>query len=145
VLNQPAFRAAAILLVGANFGCGSSREHAVWSLLDAGIRVVIGTSFADIFYQNCFKNGLLPVRLAPPEVAQLMGDAERAATLTVDLASQLITRPNGQTLRFEIEPFRKQILLLGLDDIGLTLQHAGAIDTYEGRQRAERPWLWGRI
>jgi 3-isopropylmalate/(R)-2-methylmalate dehydratase small subunit len=142
VLNQPAYRQAAILVVGANFGCGSSREHAVWSLLDAGIRVVIGPSFADIFFQNCFKNGLLPVRLAARDVDQLMGDAEQAAPLTVDLESQRVTRPNGQTLRFEIEPFRKQILLEGLDDIGLTLKHAGAIDTYERRQRADRPWLW---
>lgn len=145
VLNQPSYRQAAILVVGANFGCGSSREHAVWSLLDAGIRVVIGPSFADIFFQNCFKNGLLPVRLTQQDVDQLMGDAERAETLTVDLESQRITRSNGQTLRFEIEPFRKQILLEGLDDIGLTLQHAGAIDVYEGRQRSDRPWLWARI
>jgi 3-isopropylmalate/(R)-2-methylmalate dehydratase small subunit len=144
VLNKPAFRKAAVLVVGANFGCGSSREHAVWSLLDAGIRVVIGPSFADIFYQNSFKNGLLPVLVAQKDVDRLMGDAEGGKALTVDLESQTITRPDGQTLRFEIEPFRKRILLEGLDDIGLTLKHAGAIDSFENRQRSDRPWLWAK-
>jgi 3-isopropylmalate/(R)-2-methylmalate dehydratase small subunit len=144
VLNKAAYRNAAVLVVGANFGCGSSREHAVWSLLDAGIRVVIGPSFADIFYQNCFKNGLLPVTLAQKGVDLLLKDAEGAKTLTVDLQAQTVSRPGGEVLRFEIEPFRKQILLEGLDDIGLTLKHAGAIDAFEHRQRNGQSWLWSQ-
>jgi len=142
VLNKPQYRDTKILVVGPNFGCGSSREHAVWALLDADIRVVIGTSFADIFYQNCFKNGVLPVVLPQVDVDTLMADAEKAATLTVDLENQKITRPNGKSISFEIEPFRKQILLEGLDDIALTLKHAGAIDAFEERQRANQPWLY---
>ena len=142
VLNQPAYRNAAVLVVGANFGCGSSREHAVWALLDAGIRVVVGPGFADIFYQNCFKNGLLPVVLSQTDTDRLMMDADQAGSLIVDLGKQEITRPNGEGIRFEIEPFRKKILLEGLDDIALTLEHAAAIATFEERQRDAAPWLW---
>ena len=142
VLNLDRYRKAAILVVGPNFGCGSSREHAVWALLDGGIRVVIGTTFADIFHQNCFKNGLLPVSLPATEWEPLMQDAKAAATLTVDLEKQQVTRPGGQVIRFEIEPFKKEILLQGLDDIALTLKRAGAISGFEERQRHEMPWLW---
>lgn len=142
VLNRPAYCDARMLIVGSNFGCGSSREHAVWALLDAGVRVVIGPSFADIFYQNCFKNGLLPVVLPSELVGVLMRDADSAAQLTVDLERQEIIRAGGEELNFEIEPFRKQTLLDGLDDIALTLKHSAAIDAFEARQRDERPWLW---
>ena len=143
VLNRPAYRKAVVLVVGANFGCGSSREHAVWALLDAGIRAVVGPAFADIFYQNCFKNGLLPVVLPQIDTDQLMIDANQGRSLTVDLEKQDITRSNGEIMRFEIEPFRKKILLEGLDDVGLTLQHVAAITAFEGRQRVAAPWLWG--
>ncbi|MEE8246227.1 MAG: 3-isopropylmalate dehydratase small subunit [Alphaproteobacteria bacterium] len=144
VLNKPAYREAKILVVGANFGCGSSREHAPWALLDFGIRCLIAPSFADIFYNNCFKNGILPIRLGVAEVALLMADAERGAnaTLTVDLAAQEITRPDGETIAFDIDPFRKHCLLEGLDDIGLSLQKAGRIDDFEKRQKAAQPWLY---
>ena len=144
VLNKPAYREAKILVAGANFGCGSSREHAPWALLDFGIRCLIAPSFADIFYNNCFKNGILPIRLADAEVALLMADAERGAnaTLTVDLAAQEITRPDGEVIAFDIDPFRKHCLLEGLDDIGLSLQKAGRIDDFEKRQKAAQPWLY---
>jgi 3-isopropylmalate/(R)-2-methylmalate dehydratase small subunit len=144
VLNRPAYRKASILVAGENFGCGSSREHAPWALLDFGIRCVIAPSFADIFYNNCFKNGILPIALPKEEVAKLLDDAERGANavITVDLEKQEITGPDGGRLRFEIDPFRKHCLLNGLDDIGLTLEKAAAIDSYEGRQRAAQPWLW---
>lgn len=142
VLDQPAWRDARVLVAGANFGCGSSREHAVWAILDAGIRVVIAPSFADIFYQNCFKNGLLPVTLPHGLVDVLMADAQRAESLSVDLERQEIVRNSREVVRFEIEPFRKKILLEGLDDIGLTLSHAAAIAAYEMRQREVAPWLW---
>lgn len=142
VLNRAPYRKAAVLVVGANFGCGSSREHAVWALLDAGIRAVVGPSFADIFYQNCFKNGLLPVTLPQDQVDALMQDAERADVLQVNLERQEITRPNRAVVRFEIEPFRKEILLEGLDDIALTLKRGAAIDAFETSQRTEAPWLW---
>ena len=144
VLNKPAYREAKILVAGANFGCGSSREHAPWALLDFGIRCLIAPSFADIFYNNCFKNGILPIRLADAEVALLMADAERGAnaTLTVDLAGQEITRPDGEVIAFDIDPFRKHCLLEGLDDIGLSLQKAGRIDDFEKRQKAAQPWLY---
>ena len=142
VLNQPAYRHAAILVVGENFGCGSSREHAVWALLDAGIRAVIGPRFADIFYQNCFKNGVLPVVVPQTLADQLMIDADKASTLTVDLETQSIVRPGGEVIHFDIEPFRKQILLEGLDDIALTLKRAGAIAQFESAQRGSQPWLW---
>ena len=142
VLNRAPYRNAAVLVVGANFGCGSSREHAVWALLDAGIRAVVGPSFADIFYQNCFKNGLLPVTLPQDQVDALMQDAERAEVLQVNLERQAITRPNRAVVRFEIEPFRKEILLEGLDDIALTLKRGAAIDAFETSQRTDAPWLW---
>ena len=141
VLNKPAYRRAEILVAGDNFGCGSSREHAPWALLDFGIRCVISTSFADIFYNNCFKNGILPITVSPEELEKLMDDAERGAnaTLTVDLAAQTIKGPDGGTLRFEIDEGRKHSLLNGLDEIGLTLQREPAIDAYEARL-AERAW-----
>ncbi len=144
VLNRPAYRKAEILVAGANFGCGSSREHAPWALLDFGIRCVIAPSFADIFYNNCFKNGILPIQLPQEEVDKLMDDAERGANaiLTVDLETQEITGPDGGRLRFEIDPFRKHCLLNGLDDIGLTLEKATAIGSFESQNRAGQPWLW---
>ena len=144
VLNRPAYRKASILVAGENFGCGSSREHAPWALLDFGIRCVIAPSFADIFYNNCFKNGILPIVLPKEDVAKLLDDAERGANavISIDLQKQEITGPDGGRLRFEIDPFRKHCLLNGLDDIGLTLEKAAAIDSYEGRQRAAQPWLW---
>ncbi len=143
VLNQPAYRKAEILVAGENFGCGSSREHAPWALLDFGIRAVIAPSFADIFYNNCFKNGILPIALPAATVAQLMDDARKGsnARLTIDLASQTITRPDGQVVHFEIDPFRKQCLLDGLDDIGLTLKKEQAIAKFEERRRRAQPWL----
>ncbi len=142
VLNQPAYRNAQILVAGDNFGCGSSREHAPWALLDFGIRCVISTSFADIFYNNCFKNGILPIVVKPEELEMLFEDAERGsnATVTVDLESQEIRGPDGGVIRFEIDPFRKHCLLNGLDDIGLTLEKGAAIDAYENKL-GERPWL----
>jgi 3-isopropylmalate/(R)-2-methylmalate dehydratase small subunit len=144
VLDQPAYKNAKILVAGDNFGCGSSREHAPWALLDAGIRCVISTSFADIFYNNCFKNGILPIKVSPDELAKLMDDAERGANavLTVDLEKQEITGPDGGRIHFDIDPFRKHCLLNGLDDIGLTLEKARDIDSFEARQRAGQPWLY---
>ena len=144
VLNKPPYRKARILVAGTNFGCGSSREHAPWALLDFGIRCVIAPSFADIFYNNCFKNGILPVRLAPEQAEALMADAERGANavVTVDLERQRITRAGGDAIEFEIDPFRKQCLLEGLDDIGQTLQKTAAIDGFEGTQRHAQPWLY---
>ena len=143
VLNQPKYRGAEILIAGANFGCGSSREHAPWALLDFGIRCVIAPSFADIFYNNCFKNGILPVVLAAEDCEALLRYAETVEppSLTVDLPDQAVRRPDGTTLSFDIDPFRKRCLLEGLDDIGLTLAHTAAIDAYESRLRLERPWL----
>ncbi|MFQ5959648.1 MAG: 3-isopropylmalate dehydratase small subunit, partial [Alphaproteobacteria bacterium] len=134
-----------ILVVGENFGCGSSREHAPWALLDFGIRCVIGPSFADIFYNNAFKNGLLLITLPQAEVDALMEDAERGANarLTVDLENQRITRADGAAIAFEIDPFRRHCLLNGLDDIGLTLEKADKIAAFEARQRAAQPWLYG--
>ena len=142
VLNQPAYRNASVLVAGDNFGCGSSREHAPWALLDFGIRCVISTSFADIFYNNCFKNGILPIRVTPEQLALLMDDAERGATarLTIDLVSQTISGPDGGSIGFEIDPFRKHCLLNGLDDIGLTMEKAEAIGNYEGALAERRPW-----
>ncbi len=144
VLNQPAYRDARILVAGENFGCGSSREHAPWALLDFGIRCVIAPSFADIFYNNCFKNGILPIVVPQEKIDLLMDDARRGANaiLTVDLEAQEITGPDGGTVTFDIDPFRKHCLLNGLDDIGLTLQKAEGIDAFEVRQRAQRPWLY---
>ncbi|MGH6933522.1 MAG: 3-isopropylmalate dehydratase small subunit [Dongiaceae bacterium] len=143
VLNKPAYRGAVILVAGANFGCGSSREHAPWALLDFGIRCVIAPSFADIFYNNCFKNGILPVALPADQVAKLMDDAERGANaiISVDLEKQEIRGPDGGCIRFEVDPFRKHCLLNGLDDIGLTLEKSTAIDNFESRQRGAQPWL----
>jgi 3-isopropylmalate/(R)-2-methylmalate dehydratase small subunit len=143
VLNQPAYRKAEILVAGDNFGCGSSREHAPWALLDFGIRAVISTSFADIFYNNCFKNGILPIMLPPEAVAVLMADAQKGANarMTVDLAAQTVTSSDGQVFHFEVDAFKKHCLLNGLDDIGLTLEKAQAIDTYEAAAAQSRPWV----
>ena len=144
VLNTPAYRNAEILVAGDNFGCGSSREHAPWALLDFGIRCVISTSFADIFYNNCFKNGILPIVVSPEAHEKLMDDAERGAnaTLTVDLESQTITGPDGGEIGFEVDAFKKHCLLNGLDDIGLTMDAAAdAIDSFESKASQERPWV----
>ncbi len=145
VLDEPAYRHAQILITGENFGCGSSREHAPWALLDFGIRCVIAPSFGEIFYNNCFKNGILPVELPKERVDLLMDDAQRGANavLTVDLKSQEVTGPDGGTLHFEVDPFRKHCLLNGLDDIGLSLEKVAKIDDYEAKQRREQPWLSG--
>ena len=145
VLDRPAYKDAKILVAGENFGCGSSREHAPWALLDAGIRCVIAPSFGDIFYNNCFKNGILPIVLPQEQVDLLMDDAERGANaiVTVDLEKQEITGPDGGTLHFDVDPFRKHCLLNGLDDIGLTLQKADAIAAFEDRDRRAQPWLYG--
>ena len=142
VLNQPAYRSAQILVAGDNFGCGSSREHAPWALLDFGIRCVISTSFADIFYNNCFKNGILPIILPQEQVDILMADAKKGANarMTVDLAAQTVTASDGQSFGFDVDPFRKHCLLNGLDDIGLTLEKAAAIDSFEAKNAALRPW-----
>jgi len=143
VLNKPQYRDANILVAGDNFGCGSSREHAPWAILDFRIRCVIAPSFADIFYNNCFKNGILPIRLPQADVSKLMDDAQRGAnaTLTVDLEAQTIEGPDGGSISFDIDPFRKHCLLNGLDDIGLTLQKEDKIAAFEAKQKAERPWL----
>jgi 3-isopropylmalate/(R)-2-methylmalate dehydratase small subunit len=143
VLNKPAYKNVKIIVAGDNFGCGSSREHAPWALLDYGIRCVISTDFADIFYNNCFKNGILPIRVSPEDLAKLMDDAERGAnsTLSVDLPNQEIRGPDGGVVKFEIDAFRKHCLLEGIDDIGLTLVEAPAIDTFEARAKTSHPWL----
>ncbi len=143
VLDQPPYNRACILVAGENFGCGSSREHAPWALLDFGIRCIIAPSFADIFYSNCFKNGILPITLSQTQIDALMADAKdkQNPELTVDLEKQVIVRPNGATVSFEIDPFRRQCLMDGLDDIGLTLQREAGIDSYEARRAAEAPWL----
>ncbi|MGQ4273671.1 3-isopropylmalate dehydratase small subunit [Terrihabitans sp. B22-R8] len=142
VLNKPAYRGAEILVTGENFGCGSSREHAPWALLDYGIRCVISTSFADIFYNNCFQNGILPIKVSPEELEKLMDDAERGANarLTVDLEAQEIRGPDGGVIRFDIDPFKKHCMLNGLDGIGLTMVKAPQIADYETKLAAERPW-----
>jgi 3-isopropylmalate/(R)-2-methylmalate dehydratase small subunit len=144
VLNRPAYRNASILVSGENFGCGSSREHAPWALLDFGIRCIIAPSFADIFYNNCFKNGILPIALPKDQVELLLDDAGRGANavLTIDLEQQVITGPDGGRITFAIDPFRRHCLLNGLDDIGLTLQQVTAIDAFEKNQRLGQPWLW---
>ena len=143
VLNKPAYRGAEILVAEDNFGCGSSREHAPWALLDFGIRCVISTSFADIFYNNCFKNGILPIVVTPEQLDLLFDDAERGEVdpLTIDLENQVIKGPDGGTLPFEIDGFRKHCLLNGLDDIGLTMAKSGTVATFEHKLAAERPWL----
>ena len=143
VLNKKAYRNAQILVAGDNFGCGSSREHAPWALLDFGIRCVISTSFADIFYNNCFKNGILPIVVSLEDLKKLMDDADRGsnATLSIDLPSQTIKGPDGGTIKFEIDPFRKHCLLNGLDDIGLSLEKVTSIESFEKKQKAAQPWL----
>jgi 3-isopropylmalate/(R)-2-methylmalate dehydratase small subunit len=143
VLNKPAYRQAKILVAGANFGCGSSREHAPWAIKDFGIQCVIAPSYADIFYNNCFKNGILPITLPQSDVDKLLDDASRGsnATVTVDLERQEIRGPDGGVIHFELDPFRKKCLLEGLDDIGLTLQKQKNISAYEERQQAGRPWI----
>lgn len=143
VLNQAPYRKAEILVAGDNFGCGSSREHAPWALLDFGIKCVISTSFADIFYNNCFKNGILPVKVSEEELEKLMEDARRGAnaTLTVDLEAQTIQGPDGGTIHFDIDPDRKHRLLNGIDDIGETLTKAPDIDSYEAKISQSRPWV----
>ena len=143
VLNKTAYRKAQILVAGDNFGCGSSREHAPWALLDFGIRCVISTSFADIFYNNCFKNGILPIVVSPENLKKLLDDADRGsnATLTIDLPRQEIRGPDGGTVKFDIDPFRKHCLLNGLDDIALSLEKVSSIDVYEKKQAAAQPWL----
>jgi len=144
ILNKPAYRQAKVLVAGENFGCGSSREHAPWALLDFGIRCVIASSFADIFYNNCFKNGILPIKLPQEIVDELMDDARKGANarLSIDLDKQTITRPDGGEVHFELDPFRKHCLLNGLDDCGLTLQKEGAIASFEAKNRMSQPWLW---
>ncbi|MFN3868977.1 MAG: 3-isopropylmalate dehydratase small subunit [Hyphomicrobiaceae bacterium] len=143
VLNKPAYRKAQILVTGENFGCGSSREHAPWALLDYGIRCVIAPDFADIFYNNCFQNGILPIKLPQAEIDKLLDDAGRGAnaTLTIDLEAQEIRGPDGGMIKFEIDPFRKHCLLNGLDNIGLTLEKSVAIASYETRMKSQHPWL----
>ena len=142
VLNKPAYRNASILVAGDNFGCGSSREHAPWALLDYGIRCVISTSFADIFYNNCFKNGILPITVTPEELEKLLDDASRGsnAVLTVDLEAQEITGPDGGKISFSLDAFKRHCLLNGLDDIGLTLEKASSIGSFEKKNADLRPW-----
>ena len=143
VLNKPAYRGAKILVAGDNFGCGSSREHAPWALLDFGIRCIIAPDFADIFFNNSFKNGILPIRLPRAVCDQLIEDSKLGgnARVTIDLARQVVIRPNGEEISFDIDPFRKHLLLNGLDDIGQTMQHATAIDGFEARRRESQAWL----
>ena len=143
VLNKPAYREAEILVTGDNFGCGSSREHAPWALADFGIKAIVSTSFADIFYNNCFKNGMLPIALPQEAVDVLMKDAEKGsnARMTIDLENQVVTTSDGEEFRFEIDPFRKHCLLEGLDDIGLTMEKVGAIDSFESEAAQSRPWV----
>jgi 3-isopropylmalate/(R)-2-methylmalate dehydratase small subunit len=144
VLNKPAYRNAKILVTGENFGCGSSREHAPWALLDFGITCVISTSFADIFYNNCFKNGILPIKLPKEDVDKLLDDASRGANavISIDLEKQEIRGPDGGCIKFDIDPFRKHCLLNGLDDVGLTLQKKAKVDGFEAKQKGAQPWLY---
>ena len=146
-LNQPRYQGATILLTRDNFGCGSSREHAPWALLDQGFRCIIAPSFADIFYNNCFQNGILPVVLKSEEVLSLMNDvlSTEGYRLTLDLGRQAVTTPKGTTYRFDIDPFRKDCLYRGLDAIGLTLEHEREITAYESRRKAEAPWLFNDV
>jgi 3-isopropylmalate/(R)-2-methylmalate dehydratase small subunit len=143
VLNKAAYRSAKILVAGANFGCGSSREHAPWAIADFGIKCVIAPSFADIFFNNCFKNGILPITLPQEQVDKLLDDASRGsnAIVTVDLEKQVITGPDGGSISFEVDPFRKHCLLNGLDDIGLTLQREAKISSFEETRKTSSPWL----
>jgi 3-isopropylmalate/(R)-2-methylmalate dehydratase small subunit len=142
VLNDPRFAAAPILLAGANFGCGSSREGAVWALQGMGVRCVVAPSFGDIFFNNCFQNGVLPIRMVPTQVDALAALAAGGAAFTVDLRQQLLQSPDGSVWPFHVEPLRRESLLQGLDEIGLTLQHMPAIDAWESADRAARPWNW---
>ena len=143
ILNKPAYRNASILVAGDNFGCGSSREHAPWALLDYGIKCVVSTSFADIFFNNCFKNGILPIIVSKDQLDQLMDDAEKGSNsvLDIDLENQQIGRPNGEKISFEIDEFRKHCLVNGLDDIGLTMQKKSSIDKFENARATEKPWI----
>ncbi|OSQ46121.1 3-isopropylmalate dehydratase small subunit [Marivita geojedonensis] len=143
VLNMPQYREAEILVAGDNFGCGSSREHAPWALKDFGIRAIVSTSFADIFYNNCFKNGILPIVLPQEAVDVLMKDAEKGsnARMTIDLENQVVTSSDGETFSFEVDSFKKHCLLNGLDDIGLTMEKAAAIDSFEAQASQARPWV----
>jgi 3-isopropylmalate/(R)-2-methylmalate dehydratase small subunit len=143
ILNKPAYRNASILVAGDNFGCGSSREHAPWALLDYGIKCVVSTSFADIFFNNCFKNGILPIIVSKDQLDQLMDDAEKGSNsvLDIDLKNQQIGRPNGEKINFEIDEFRKHCLVNGLDDIGLTMQKKSSIDKFENARATEKPWI----
>ncbi len=143
ILNKPAYRESKILVAGDNFGCGSSREHAPWALLDFGIRCVVSTSFADIFFNNCFKNGILPIKLPQEDVEKLLEDAERGsnATITIDLEAQEITGPDGGVIKFDVDPNLKHCLLNGLDDVGLTLKKEEKITSYEEKASAAHPWL----
>jgi 3-isopropylmalate/(R)-2-methylmalate dehydratase small subunit len=143
VLNKPAYKTAKIIVAGDNFGCGSSREHAPWALLDYGIRCVISTSFADIFYNNCFQNGILPIKVSKEDLDKLMDDAERGAnaTLSIDLEKQEVRGPDGGVVHFEIDPFKKHCMLNGLDAVGLTLEKTDRIASYEKAAAAERPWV----
>ena len=145
VLNKPQYRDAKVLIAGDNFGCGSSREHAPWALLDFGITCVIAPSFADIFYNNCFKNGILPIKLPKEDVNKLLDDAERGAnaTLTIDLEAQTIRGPDGGEINFDVDEFKKHCLLNGLDDIALTMENEAKIDDFEEKQKAAQPWLAG--
>ncbi len=144
VLNQPRYRGASVLLARENFGCGSSREHAPWALQDYGFRAIIAPSFADIFFNNCFKNGILPIALPAAKVDQLFKETEgrEGYRLTVDLEAQTVTTPSGEAIAFEVDAFRKECLLNGWDDIGLTLRHAGKIKAYEEKRRQSEPWLF---
>ena len=144
VLNQPRYEGASILLAGKNFGCGSSREHAPWALQQGGFKAVIAPSFADIFFNNCYKNGFLPIVLGQSEVERLFEEVEASPgyELTIDLAAQTVTTPSGRSMRFEVEPFRKDSLLNGWDEIGLTLRHAGDIKAYEERRKRTEPWIF---
>jgi 3-isopropylmalate/(R)-2-methylmalate dehydratase small subunit len=144
VLNQDRYQGASILLARSNFGCGSSREHAPWALHDFGFRAIVGESFADIFFNNCFKNGLLPIVLPKPEMDALFGLTEHSPgyRLTIDLPAQLVVRPDGHAIPFEVDAFRKECMLNGWDDIGLTLRHAERIREFEARRRSEQPWLF---
>lgn len=141
ILNQEPYRHASILVAGENFGCGSSREHAPWALLDFGLKCIIAPSFADIFYNNSFKNGILPLILPQSETDKLMSDAQDGLNITINLEKQIVVRDNGEEISFEIDPFRRQCLLEGLDDIGLTLQHIDKIKAYEKNQETEMPWV----
>ena len=142
VLHQPQYEDATVLVAGANFGCGSSREHAPWALLDWGFRVVISTSYADIFYNNCFNNGILPIKLPQEQVDELMKDANQAGRISVNLEAQTVTRPNGESFKFEIDSALKHRLINGLDNVGMTLENTDSISSYEESTSADRPWLF---